>query len=613
FAVSWSGEDPTSGIASYDVQVCRDACADPTQGWTDWLTQTAQTSATFTGGEHGHTYFFRSRAHDRAGNVEEWPKSPDAWTTVDAVPPASQVSPLPVYTTAAFTVTWSGMDDTSGLTVYDVQYCLGDCRDPLAVWTNWLQGTPLTTSLFTGGEHGRTYAFRCRAHDRAGNVEEWPASPDASTVVDTLPPTSTVLPLPEYSLPSFTVSWEVEDPVSGWDSLDIQVCTGTCSFASPWQDWLTHTTALSTTFTGGEDGRIYFFRSRARDRVGNQGKWPPEPSAWTTVDSSPPTSQVEPLPEYSPAVFTATWSGQDAGCGLASYDVQVCTCPSPEAGCCQDWMVGVTRTSALFTGTHGQAYFFRSRARDVLGNLEDYPPVPDASTHVDAEPPTTWLEVLPTLGEATTFLVHWDGLDKLSGLAAFDLFFRDEGLPEWEAWMEGVTLTQALFHGQAGHTYYLCVRGIDRAGNVEDKGCPGPAEGWPVAGEVVLVVPPASRVEPLPPDAPGTTFEVRWGGTPNNLLYQVQVQDLQEGIWRDWVMTKEHSALFQGQPGHTYAFRCRAQDPRSGVWEAWPWGEDTRTTVPAAELQGTWPGPGRPAEIAADRPRPARDFPYRPI
>ncbi len=79
FTVTWSGEDAWSGVAAYDVQV-----RDGYEGvWTDWITGTAATAGLFTG-LHGHTYFFRARARDGAGNVgtftdEEWGQ---AFTTV---------------------------------------------------------------------------------------------------------------------------------------------------------------------------------------------------------------------------------------------------------------------------------------------------------------------------------------------------------------------------------------------------------------------------------------------------------------------------------------------------------------------------------------------------
>ncbi len=76
FPVSWWGEDGDgTGIVSYDIQY-----KDGEGGWTGWLTDTASTLATFTGGQRGHTYYFRSRAEDIAGNEESWPVSPDGDT-----------------------------------------------------------------------------------------------------------------------------------------------------------------------------------------------------------------------------------------------------------------------------------------------------------------------------------------------------------------------------------------------------------------------------------------------------------------------------------------------------------------------------------------------------
>jgi len=68
FLVPWSCNDALSGIECYDVQV-RDRAVGV---WTDWQTCTTATSATYSGAQQGHTYQFRVRAHDRAGNVSEY-------------------------------------------------------------------------------------------------------------------------------------------------------------------------------------------------------------------------------------------------------------------------------------------------------------------------------------------------------------------------------------------------------------------------------------------------------------------------------------------------------------------------------------------------------------
>jgi len=76
FTVSWSGGDPTSGIAHYDVFVSTNSGA-----YTPWVTNTTATSASFTG-LVGSTYAFYSIATDLTGSVEAPPASPDAVTTV---------------------------------------------------------------------------------------------------------------------------------------------------------------------------------------------------------------------------------------------------------------------------------------------------------------------------------------------------------------------------------------------------------------------------------------------------------------------------------------------------------------------------------------------------
>jgi len=79
FVVSWSGQDNPGGVGlkSYDVQV-RDGLG----AWTDWISDTQNTSATFTG-EWEHTYYFQCRARDWLDNLEVYPGGGgDAWTTV---------------------------------------------------------------------------------------------------------------------------------------------------------------------------------------------------------------------------------------------------------------------------------------------------------------------------------------------------------------------------------------------------------------------------------------------------------------------------------------------------------------------------------------------------
>ncbi|MGC8838133.1 MAG: SpoIID/LytB domain-containing protein, partial [Anaerolineae bacterium] len=68
FSVRWGGEDALSGVASYDVEV-REGGSGP---WLRWYSATAATEGTYVG-EPGHTYYFRVRGRDRAGNEGAFP------------------------------------------------------------------------------------------------------------------------------------------------------------------------------------------------------------------------------------------------------------------------------------------------------------------------------------------------------------------------------------------------------------------------------------------------------------------------------------------------------------------------------------------------------------
>lgn len=68
FLVSWSGIDPgPSGIETFDVQYI----VDETDPWMNWLSDTSNQSGVFQG-QADHTYTFRVRARDRAGNLGGW-------------------------------------------------------------------------------------------------------------------------------------------------------------------------------------------------------------------------------------------------------------------------------------------------------------------------------------------------------------------------------------------------------------------------------------------------------------------------------------------------------------------------------------------------------------
>ncbi|MEZ4869108.1 MAG: DNRLRE domain-containing protein [Caldilineaceae bacterium] len=210
----------------------------------------------------------------------------------DISPPAVTVDPLPAYVGRSFTVSWSGSDvGDAGIAYYDVQYRI-DGGD----WVDWLGGVTTTVDEFTNGQNGHTYEFRARGVDNVGNVEPF-GDPQASTVVDTAPPTSRINPLPGIlQTDTFVVSWSGnDDDGSGIHFYDIRYRMN----GGAWQLWQQQTLATSATFTAPSDG-LYEFEVRAVDNVGRAESFTGQPEARVLVDAAPPFIVPQ---QYLPFVF----------------------------------------------------------------------------------------------------------------------------------------------------------------------------------------------------------------------------------------------------------------------------------------------------------------------
>ncbi|MDD4249591.1 MAG: DUF1616 domain-containing protein, partial [Methanosarcina sp.] len=126
--------------------------------------------------------------------------------TVETVPPTSSVLELPAYTdNKAFTVSWNGTDDMSGIAYYSI-----DSSTDGINWETWISKTMDNSSTFTG-KHNQTYYFRSKAVDKAGNEEPEHQKPDAQTKVYTgaTKVTLDISPNPCKTATTFTVTYPV--------------------------------------------------------------------------------------------------------------------------------------------------------------------------------------------------------------------------------------------------------------------------------------------------------------------------------------------------------------------------------------------------------------------
>ncbi len=181
------------------------------------------------------------------------------------------------------------------------------------------------------------------------------------------------------------------------------------------------------------------------------------------IDSEPPTVTVAPLPEFSAGTFNVSWSGDDSGgSGIAYYDV-LYRVPGGEWVI---WQYEVTTTSAEFIGQNGVRYEFQARGVDEVGNVE---PIgePEAASTIDATPPTTTVDPLPTIIQDNAFTVSWTGNDGTgSGIRCYDVRYRI-GNALWLQWQDCTTNTSALFQAPGDGTYEFEARARDIVGNEE--------------------------------------------------------------------------------------------------------------------------------------------------
>ncbi len=218
----------------------------------------------------------------------------------------------------------------------------------------------------------------------------------------------------------------------------------------------------------GADGLDLFFGRVAFD----ENDWNPGIGE-LFVDARAPTSGVSALPSFSPGQFTVRWSGIDvAGPGIIGYSVYV----SDDNAAFTPWLIDTTQTSATFIGVNGHTYGFYSVATDAAGTRQATPRSAQASTTVDATPPTSHVSPLPARGTSLSFAVSATGSDPdaadggpASGVASYIIYALIDG-GTWTPWTTvPASNPTATYIGQSNTTYSFYSLATDLVGNIENK------------------------------------------------------------------------------------------------------------------------------------------------
>ncbi len=235
-------------------------------------------------------------------------------------------------------------------------------------WTNidgkWYWYSSIAYQIPSGEWGLPVDAFQLNTDDRIWKTH-W------SSLDGTPPGLCTVSVEPQSRSTAVTLSLSATDSTSGIYAYEVQAR----STGGEWRTILSKTNSSGIVYYG-QDNEVVEFRCRATDWSGNRRNWTNAPVTQTVIDASLPQSKILVDRFVRGNQASVSWSGIDGGSGVISYDVSVKRDGEPNWSLWQDDTVN---TTAVYTGTIGSTYYFRSQATDGVGHVEVWQPSPEAT------------------------------------------------------------------------------------------------------------------------------------------------------------------------------------------------------------------------------------------
>ncbi len=315
-----------------------------------------------------------------------------------------------------------------------------------------------TSYMLSGLADGTTYYWRVRGVDSAGNLGNY--SETRVFTVDLTPPDSRAWIKGIYSSEEhIAVYYNASDSVSGVKLVKL-------FYSYNGGDYIFYAESHSANgvfdFYAVHGDGIYRFYTVAVDRAGNY-QAAGTMQAYVVVDTSPPVSEMAPLPAYSTSrSIELSFNAQDNGTGVRYVNVYW-----SNDGTTWNYL-GEFNSSVQFTVPHDGRYYFRTQAVDMAGNVQDG--YGEASTVVDTVPPEVSAVLNGTVGSdgwyTSPVTVGFSASDLTSGVAG--IYYRING---------GALMTYtAPFTLSRDGIYNITYYAKDRAGNAA-----------PVAGTVIKI------------------------------------------------------------------------------------------------------------------------------
>jgi hypothetical protein len=496
----------------------------------------------------------------------------DDFTNLDTTAPTSAATTVTSpRTTNTVAITFTASDNTYGSLLAGVdlyQRYTTPGGTPPASYTKIVTGatSPVTVTLSSGDG---TYQFYTIARDNAGNVEAAPSSPDATTVLDTTPPTSSANALAAgVKSTTLSVPFTASDAATSVTSVQL------------WQRYTTPGGTPSGAYTkvgtpgSGTSGSFsltlslgagrYEFYTQATDAAGNvevAPNPPAAPDAFTVLDTTAPTSAAGPLtsPISSTSLSVPYTSADVNGSGVT----KVALYQSYEAPGSTTWSsyvaVGTpgttaTGTIAITLGSGSGSYRFYTLATDAAANVEAVPSSPDATTLLDITAPTSTVTALPATSSSASISVSYSSSDNTggSGLARTECWYRYRAndpatAGTWTTCGSSTTATGTftLTFGSGAGIYDVLTVGVDNLGNREGAAANPPAS----------TVAPKSSVRYVSWAAAAKVNTDTGTAVQDNASYAVGSDGTVYAVWED------------SRNGNTDIY-FSSRNPSTGVWAA---------------------------------------------
>ncbi|MBI3627693.1 MAG: fibronectin type III domain-containing protein [Candidatus Sungbacteria bacterium] len=423
------------------------------------------------------TYHYRVLSRDAAGNLttgsdatfstSALPSAGGSVTVTDTIPPVvTDVSSLSLEPHDA-TIAWT----TDELAISTLEYGTTTSYGSSAT----LSGTALLihAAELLGLQANTTYYYCIHATDLAGNVASSCGhsftSAAQETMLDTNPPTVSLITVRPITTSSATINWTTDEIAGGYVEYGTTIGYGSeTTFDTNLA--LTHEATLS----GLSPGTEYHYRVHSHDEAGNNittpdetfttASLPPIPIVETPTDTTPPLISEVAVSSISSALATISWTTNE----LAISTLQYGTTPSYGSSAELSASGLLVHDATLVGLSPLTTYYYCIHATDLAGNTANScghslstaaPPV-----IADTTAPAASLVIVSSI-TADSALIHWTSTEQADSQIEYGTTtnYGSETPVEAETASSG---SASLANLSPATTYHFRIRSYDSSGNV---------------------------------------------------------------------------------------------------------------------------------------------------